>query len=316
MDFIVMLYQRMFHLYLLKQNLYKKYSLFRIISINLANVNNAKQIISVLGCGWFGLPLARKLVESGFEVKGSVTQKSKLDLLSSYGIDAHQINLNDNTFSGSSFFKCDVLIICIPGSVKSADDNDYYYAVQKSLIYACKAKVKHVILISSIGVYTDVNTIVDERSLIKANDHKSKILLNTEELLNHQKDFTATIVRFGGLIGAQRNLAKYFAGKRQVPQGLAPINLIALQDCIGITLQIIEQKAFGYTYNAVCPHHPTRADFYTALAKNTGYEIPEFVCKKGTWKQVDSFNVPHILNYKFIVNNWFNWIAEQSINSL
>lgn len=39
------------------------------------------QKISVLGCGWLGLPLSKKLIESGFVVKGSTTSSEKLSQL-------------------------------------------------------------------------------------------------------------------------------------------------------------------------------------------------------------------------------------------
>mgnify|MGYP003615968040 CR=1 FL=1 len=37
--------------------------------------------ISILGCGWLGFPLAQKLIETGYEVKGSTTSESKLEAL-------------------------------------------------------------------------------------------------------------------------------------------------------------------------------------------------------------------------------------------
>ena len=42
---------------------------------------NPKQRISILGCGWLGLPLAKELLDRSFEVKGSTTSSNKLDQL-------------------------------------------------------------------------------------------------------------------------------------------------------------------------------------------------------------------------------------------
>lgn len=39
--------------------------------------------VSILGCGWLGFPLAKKLIEIGFEVKGSTTTENKLAVLKS-----------------------------------------------------------------------------------------------------------------------------------------------------------------------------------------------------------------------------------------
>lgn len=42
--------------------------------------------ISILGCGWLGLPLAKALIENGFSVKGSTTSTDKLTALENDGI--------------------------------------------------------------------------------------------------------------------------------------------------------------------------------------------------------------------------------------
>ncbi|RUA14157.1 MAG: short-chain dehydrogenase, partial [Flavobacteriia bacterium] len=42
--------------------------------------------IGVLGCGWLGLPLAQRLVESGFEVHGTTTSIEKVQQLQRLGI--------------------------------------------------------------------------------------------------------------------------------------------------------------------------------------------------------------------------------------
>lgn len=49
--------------------------------------------VSIIGCGWLGLPLAKFLVQKGFPVKGSVTTESKINQLASLGIKPFLINL-------------------------------------------------------------------------------------------------------------------------------------------------------------------------------------------------------------------------------
>jgi 3-hydroxyisobutyrate dehydrogenase-like beta-hydroxyacid dehydrogenase len=44
--------------------------------------------ISILGCGWLGLPLAKAIVENGFSVKGSTTSTDKLTALENAGINS------------------------------------------------------------------------------------------------------------------------------------------------------------------------------------------------------------------------------------
>lgn len=50
--------------------------------------------ISILGCGWLGLPLAKSLLEKGFSVKGSTTSIKKIALLEKFGIHPHIVTLS------------------------------------------------------------------------------------------------------------------------------------------------------------------------------------------------------------------------------
>ena len=57
--------------------------------------------ISILGCGWLGLPLAKSLLSKSYEVKGSTTSESKIDLLKNAGISPFQIQLEENQIIGT-----------------------------------------------------------------------------------------------------------------------------------------------------------------------------------------------------------------------
>ena len=37
--------------------------------------------ISILGCGWLGLPLAQQLVHEGYQIHGATTSEKKLIVL-------------------------------------------------------------------------------------------------------------------------------------------------------------------------------------------------------------------------------------------
>ncbi len=56
--------------------------------------------ISILGCGWLGLPLAKSLIEKRFSVKGSTTSEAKIVLLKNVGIAPFQIALFENKIEG------------------------------------------------------------------------------------------------------------------------------------------------------------------------------------------------------------------------
>jgi len=79
--------------------------------------------ISILGCGWLGLPLAKALLENGFLVKGSTTSVGKLSVLKNLGIQAFQIELSETKIQGEvdSFLEnSKILIIDVPPKLRGS----------------------------------------------------------------------------------------------------------------------------------------------------------------------------------------------------
>ena len=56
------------------------------------------------------------------------------------------------------------------------------------------------------------------------------------------KKFNTTVIRFGGLIGYDRMPGKFLTGKKDLPNGDAPVNLIHRDDCVQIIYQIIKNE--------------------------------------------------------------------------
>ena len=57
--------------------------------------------ISILGCGWLGLPLAKTLLENDFSVKGSTTSNDKLSMLKNSGIQPYLISVTEDEIVGN-----------------------------------------------------------------------------------------------------------------------------------------------------------------------------------------------------------------------
>jgi nucleoside-diphosphate-sugar epimerase len=169
-------------------------------------------------------------------------------------------------------------------------------------------EVKKVILISSTGVYADQNKELTEFDDTRSETPSALILLAAEELFKQQTAFKTTIIRFGGLIGPGRDPGRFFAGKKEIPNGLAPVNMIHQDDCIGLTRALLNKDAFGYTFNACTPHHPPKSDFYTQAATKAGLAKPEFLPELKEWKIINSVSVPEVLGYDYRIKNWHNWL--------
>lgn len=269
----------------------------------MGNKPNANiKTVSILGCGWFGFALAKQLVADGYLVNGSTTSPEKLQLLSENRIKPFLVNLSNETITADeSFFEADVLFICIPPKRNSNELSSYPSKI-KTILNSVQGKTVKVILISSTSVYGDENKTVNEHSVTIPDTDSGKMVFAAEDILKSHAPNNFTIIRFAGLIGSQRNPGRFFAGKKDVPNGLSPVNLIHQKDAVGIAEAILKNQAFGRIYNACSPIHPTKKDFYSFAAIKSELEIPEFLEEKKSWKIVESVNVPGFLEYDFKVS--------------
>ena len=264
-------------------------------------------IVSILGCGWYGKALAKSLLKNGVTVKGSATSAEKLKQLSAAGITPYLVNFKANSEAyDPAFFKCDILVISIPPKTRQGEGADYLPKIQMIINAINKLQVTKVIYISSTAVYGDDNKEVTELIDPKPDTEPGRILLAAEDLFAQQATFKTTVIRFAGLVGPGRHPGRFFAGKKDVPNGKAPVNMIHLDDCTGITLAVIEHDAFGYVINASSPDHPAKSEFYVRASLQAGLTAPEFIDELNGWKLINSVHTRDLLNYEFKVPKWQN----------
>ncbi|MFB9845520.1 SDR family oxidoreductase [Mucilaginibacter ginsenosidivorans] len=256
--------------------------------------------VSILGCGWYGKAFGRALAAKGFTVKGSSTSADKLSALAEFGILPFEVRAGADSLSADpAFFDCDALVVSIPPRFRRGETADYLPKLGHIINTIKQYGIKKVIYTSSTGVYGDTNSEVDELSNPQPAPVTGAILREAENLFETETAFKTAILRFGGLIGEGREPGRFFAGKTGIPNGRAPVNLISLEDCVGITEAVIANDAFGYVFNACSPEHPPKAEFYRAAAAKAGLPLPEFLNELLNWKIVNSVNVPEILGYRF-----------------
>lgn len=261
--------------------------------------------ISILGCGWLGLPLAEHLRDNGHTIKGSTTSREKLELLSGKKITPYLLTLAPDLQCDNcdGFWDSDILILNIPPG-RGRDDVEKYHRKQiEAVIERVKnSPINFVIFISSTSVYPEKPGIVSEEDTQhgKASRASGNALLEAEKTLLKQTNFETTIIRFGGLYGYDRHPARYLAGRKNLDKGNAPVNLIHRDDCIGIIDKVITNDIRGEIFNGVSDGHPPRNMYYPAAAKALGLEPPSFKNDKSKgYKIVSNRKLKHLLNYKF-----------------
>lgn len=263
--------------------------------------------ISILGCGWLGFPLSKALHSKGFSVNGSTTSTEKLAVLENAGIEPFLIALSENKTSGNvtGFLEdSKILIIDVPPKLRGSEAESFVSKIRNVIPFIEKSSIENVLFISSTSVYNDDDAFVTEETIPKPDTEGGKQLLETEKLLQSNINFKTTVLRFGGLIGEDRNPIKFLAGRENLDNPDAPINLIHQEDCVGIILKIIENDVWNETFNAVAPSHPSRERYYTQKAVDLNLVLPKFNHKNPSiGKTILSTKIETVLNYTFTKPN-------------
>ncbi|RZJ68464.1 MAG: SDR family NAD(P)-dependent oxidoreductase [Flavobacterium sp.] len=263
-----------------------------------------KNNISILGCGWLGLPLAKTLAAHGFHIKGSTTSHEKIDVLAAAGIEPFLVTLSAKEILGdiADFLHSSAtLIIDVPPKQRSEESEDYSDKIRKLMPYIEKAGVKNVLFISSTSVYGNGAGVATEETEPQPQTKNGEQLLESEKLLLENEYFQTTVLRFGGLVADDRHPVKFLAGRENIENPDAPINLIHREDCLSIIIRIIENKIWGEIFNAVAPFHPTREEYYTQKARALQLPLPSFSRKnQSQGKQVNSGKLGRIVHYNFL----------------
>lgn len=259
--------------------------------------------IAIAGMGWLGLPLARHLKTLGFHIKGSVTKLDKATTLQKSGFDVYPVTISEDRVHGNvtAFLKkADHIIVMIPPGLRRNKGSDYVLKMSHFLAELENSSVTDCIFVSSTSVYGNAQETVTEKDLPQPENDAGRQLLQVEQLFFNSSCNTS-IVRFGGLLGGNRQPARYLAGRENLDGAHAPVNLIHRDDCIQIISEIIKQQAFGHIFNAVHPDHPIKIDYYTQRAAQLGLKTPHFASplSNDLFKQVDSVNLKAILEYSF-----------------
>lgn len=237
--------------------------------------------ISILGCGWLGLPLAETLIKQGHAVYGSTTTKEKLPLLSEKNITPSLIKLNPQLEGqdDNEFWNTDLLILNIPPGRGNDNVVDFFTSQISSVAEKLEtSSIDKVLFASSTSVYPEQSGVVKESDAIlgKAARSSGNALIRAENMLQSNEHFGTTILRFGGLYGYDRHPVKYLSGKKNLDKGNAPVNLIHRDDCIAIITKIMEKPFIGEAFNAVSDGHPPQKMYYKAAAEKLGLEPPTF----------------------------------------
>ncbi|QFR44068.1 hypothetical protein [Sulfurimonas xiamenensis] len=226
-----------------------------------------KKSIGIIGCGWLGKPLFKKLSDD-FEV---------------------ECFSREHTGDTSSFWKRDTIIIAIHTK------DEYLKTLQK--IVALTKPDCNLILMSSTSIYREFDCDVDESFEIT----EPSLIKEAEELVSNSKE-NALILRLGGLMGDDRIAGKW-KNANVFSDGF--VNYIYKDDVINIVKMMIKKDITKGIYNLVAPKHPLRSEIHKKNSKNFGFELGVF--EGMTKRRVLSHKLIKDLNYTFLYPNPLNF---------
>ncbi|RTQ51536.1 SDR family oxidoreductase [Hymenobacter gummosus] len=257
--------------------------------------------IAVLGCGWLGLPLARTLAAAGHAVAGSTTTPAKLPALEAAGLRPHLLQLGGATAADAAplLAGAEVLVVSVP-PFRAATDRSAYAALQPvAEALTAHETLRRVVFISSTGVYPDEPRLMLETDAVATAEAENH-LLRAEWLFSQPgRPWQATVLRLGGLMGPGRPPGRFLAGRTDVAQPQAPVNMLHLDDAVGVIRAVIEQDVWGPTLNVCAAQHPSRWQFYEAATTLLGLPAPQFREDGRGGKRISTARLRAVVQYRF-----------------
>ena len=270
--------------------------------------------VSIIGLGWLGEFAALLLQKQGYLVLGSSTRPEKVELLREKGLDAIHFSLDPDP-KGTAYhrlFDSEILIVTLPPRSRHGDGEAYLQQLASLRTLVANSVVKQLVLISSTGIYPNESKAVsytEEEQIFESNAGNS-ILYRAEQLMKESPSYALTILRMGGLMGADRIPGSYFSGKEQVV-GHTPVNFIHQFDAARMIAWVADQGLWNQTFNGVAPKHPLRREVYAKNASALGILLPasyleaadEKVGRLISSKKISvtgfSFNFPNPLDFPY-----------------
>ena len=242
---------------------------------------NKQPKIAIIGAGWLGKPLARQLLSQDYPLTVSCSHTEKAVSLVVQGIPAVSATLSDEPQGdwASLLSNKDIAICLLPASRGNHSSAPLSVQIEQLLALLKEYQVGKLIFISSTSIYHKTDQTLTETSPLNS----SSTVYAAEQLIQQQQEIDCTIIRFAGLISADRNPTRSLSRKSNnghiFDAGESPVNLIHQHDAVGVIEQVIKQQCWGEIFNACCDHHSSRQDFYQQAAKQLGITMPSFTAE-------------------------------------
>lgn len=281
----------------------------QILQLHKQEKRKDPMIISILGCGWLGFPLAQRLVTEKYHVKGSARSEKKVTLLNQNSITGYRIHLPDSFQDEgiSDFWNSDILFLNIPPSRGGGPDTypELIRTAAHRFLDGANSDSKWILFASSTSVYSDTGGFTTEADVTTETTAKRRgqTMLAAEKAVQSLHKNT-TILRLGGLYGYGRHPVHHLSGRKDLSDPQKPVHLIHQKDCLNIITKLIQKNLKGETFNLVSDGHPPRKAFYQNAAKYNNLPLPDFLDEpEKEYRIISNKKIKDQLRYSFTYPN-------------
>lgn len=226
----------------------------------------------IIGCGYTGSRLARRLVEDGHAVAGTTRSPERARELEAMGVDPVELDVGDpDSVRRLGALAPEVAFYLVP-PVRSGPEGGYRHHLEGVVGSLARAPLECFVYVSSTSVYGDRDgRWVDESTLPEPDSPVGAARLEAERALlrlGWTHDCRPRIVRPAGIYGPGRTLRRRLSeGRYHLIEGTeAWSNRIHVDDLASALEACWKRGSTGRIYNAADdrPHHSSEYARFTA----------------------------------------------------
>lgn len=237
----------------------------------------------VIGCGYVGTPLAKRLVELGHEVWGVRRTQESAAKLAEIAVKPFAADISEPGALDGLTGPFDWVVNLVSSDKGGAPEyRRVYVDGNRNLIeWTRKNPVKKLVYTSSTSVYAQNDgSAVKESSPAEPTTETSRILVEAEKLLTAAAPtIPAVVLRVAGIYGPERGhlFKQYLKNEAKIPgQGARIINMIYVDDLVEVIIAALKNGRAGETYNVVDDEPVSLLHFYRWLSETLGKWMPPF----------------------------------------
>ncbi|MEK7710962.1 MAG: NAD-dependent epimerase/dehydratase family protein [Planctomycetota bacterium] len=212
--------------------------------------------ILILGCGYVGSALAKRLVRNGHDVVATTTTPSRAPRITELGAAPAVLLLHETERLHDALVDREFVYLCVSAGRTGQSYGELYAEGTRRFVAACRdTPVRRIAYTSSTRVYAqDDGSWVDEDSPTEPPDEDGRALVQAERTLLDAPsngflppESTVSILRLGGIHGPGREFSSRIhraAGNKRT-DGDAFVNLIHLNDIVEVMVRIPETRYHG-----------------------------------------------------------------------